>query len=76
MGAAVMARSTEEGSRTIVWAALASPEGGIPLHGHYTASCRVEEESDYSLSEEGKKVRERIWVSSVLVLLSSRVEHA
>ncbi|KIJ52357.1 hypothetical protein M422DRAFT_64871 [Sphaerobolus stellatus SS14] len=68
MGAKIMARTTEEGSRTLVWAALACPDGGIPLHGHYTATCRVEEESDYSLSEEGKVVRERVWDETLEVL--------
>lgn len=54
------------GSRALVWAAVAHPDAGAPLHGHYIHCCRVEEESDYSLSEEGEKVQERLWVSMII----------
>lgn len=57
-----MARTTEMGSRTLVWAGLAGKDGGGELHGRYTTSCRVEEESDYILSQEGAEVEDRLWV--------------
>lgn len=69
----VIGRTAEEGSRTIVWAALAHLDD--TLHGRYTTSCRIDEESDYSLSPEGKDVENRIWneTISVLEVVDSRV---
>lgn len=76
LGERLLARTVEMGSRAVVWAAVTHPDGGASLHGHYIHCCRVEEESDYSLSEEGKKVRERLWKETVEVLtkVDSRVE--
>jgi len=64
-----MARATDVGSRTFVWAALAGKDVGGEVHGRYTASCRVEEESDYVLSKEGGEVEERVWVSRICLSL-------
>ncbi|KIJ26440.1 hypothetical protein M422DRAFT_69867 [Sphaerobolus stellatus SS14] len=69
VGGYILARSVEMGSRAIVWASVANPDGGAPLHGHYVHCCRVEEESDYSLSEEGRKVQERLWKETLDVLI-------
>lgn len=53
---AVLARTSEEGSRCLVWAATNdTPQGA------YSASCRVEEESDYSLSSAGKDAQRKSW---------------
>jgi retinol dehydrogenase 12 len=70
-GELLLARSCEEGSRHVIWASIGTPsstrdkedgEGIRLLKGAYIAHCQVEECSDYALSEEGKAVRERIWV--------------
>ena len=57
---ALLARPTEMGSRCLIHAALGDTTGKV--HGKYLNNCRVEEESDYALSEEGMNVQERIWV--------------
>lgn len=53
------ARTTEYGSRTLVHGALAGTQE--TMQGKYLNLCRVEEESDFVISEEGKEVQERIW---------------
>lgn len=54
---ALLARSTEVGSRTLVNAGSAGPE----THGEYMSDCQVTRTSDWSLSEEGHKTQERFW---------------
>lgn len=58
--ASILRRTAEEGSRMIVWSALSHLDN--TLHGRYTNSFRIDEESDYSISSEGKEVEGRIWV--------------
>jgi len=69
--------SSEVGSRHLVWAAIGTPSGTRAkedgedirlLKGAYIANVGVEECSNYPLSEEGKAVRERIWVETVEIL--------
>jgi retinol dehydrogenase 12 len=62
----ILARSTEEGSRTLVWAATAGRDQTTlqeNLKGAYTSDCRVEEPSDFLFTKEGQEVEKRIWVS-------------
>lgn len=59
----LLARTVEVGSRTLVHAALAGDQS--EMQGRYLNRCRVEEESDFALSEEGGKVEEKIWVGHV-----------
>jgi len=69
-----LARTTETGSRTIMWGALAGRQGEV--HGRYTSNCRVEEESDLVLSEEGADIEERLWKETleILVQVDGRVK--
>lgn len=53
---AIMARSTEVGSRTIVHSAAA----GVESHGQYMSECRVKEPSTFVRSDEGAKTQERV----------------
>ncbi|KAF8589340.1 short-chain dehydrogenase [Ramaria rubella] len=64
----LMGRSIEMGSRTLVWAALAGKDAGGEVHGRYTTSCRVDEESDYVISPDGEKMEERLWQETLAVL--------
>jgi retinol dehydrogenase 12 len=61
----ILARTTGEGSRTLVWATTVgqnqSPES---LKGAYTSDRRVEEPSDFLYTKEGQEVEKRIWVSN------------
>jgi len=64
-------RSPEMGSRAVIWAALIEEdEKQQLLHGRYISSCRIAEESGYALSEEGRAVQRRVWVS----ILKNQVE--
>ncbi|KAG2039719.1 hypothetical protein BDR03DRAFT_933037 [Suillus americanus] len=60
------ARTSEMGSRTLVYAALAT--NAQDLHGKYMSSCEVVEECDYLLSAEGKAFSERLWWETLEVL--------
>jgi hypothetical protein len=55
------ARTSEMGSRNLVYAALAT--NAQDLHGRYMSSCEVVEECDFLLSAEGRAFSERLWVS-------------
>ncbi|THX79989.1 NAD(P)-binding protein [Aureobasidium pullulans] len=61
----LLARTTEVGGRTLVAAALGSPE----THGQYMSNSKVEEPSKFVRSEEGKKTQERVWAE-----LSAKLE--
>ena len=63
----LLARTTEMGSRTLVHAALAGTQSEV--QGRYLDTCRVGEESDYVIGEEGSKVEDRVWVSETLLVL-------
>ncbi|KAG1812234.1 NAD(P)-binding protein [Suillus subaureus] len=60
------ARTSEMGSRTLVYAALAT--NAQNLHGKYMSSCEVVEECDFLLSAEGKAFSERLWWETIEVL--------
>ena len=65
------------GSRTLVHAALADLDlkGSKRIDGRYLSSCRVEEESDFAISEEGRESEMRIWVRIYLsVLIVNRTD--
>lgn len=59
---ALVARTTEVGSRTLVHPAV--EPGERERHGRYLSACEVAEESDHILSEEGKEISRRLWVSA------------
>ncbi|KAF2095209.1 short-chain dehydrogenase [Rhizodiscina lignyota] len=51
------ARSTEVGSRTLVWGAAGGPE----THGKYMSDCKVAEFGRFVTTEEGVKTQQRTW---------------
>jgi NAD(P)-dependent dehydrogenase (short-subunit alcohol dehydrogenase family) len=68
---ALLARSTETGSRTLVWAALAGLDGldanlRDHMRGVYTEDCKIVEPSSFLFSPAGKAVEPRIWVRRLL----------
>ncbi|KAJ7650004.1 hypothetical protein FB45DRAFT_6922 [Roridomyces roridus] len=70
----LIARTAEMGSRTIIHAAASSE-----LHdGGYLANGRLERESDFARSEEGRKLQERLWDETMFLLcqLDSRVRES
>ena len=57
LGFALLARTTEVGSRTLV----AGAAGGVQTHGQYMAEGAVEDPSPLVVSEEGKILEEKVW---------------
>lgn len=64
----IFARTTEQGSRSLVWAAIGGDEDRDKLRGAYVALCQVSEASDYVLSDGGKRAQDVLWVSAELFL--------
>ncbi|EPE34833.1 NAD(P)-binding Rossmann-fold containing protein [Glarea lozoyensis ATCC 20868] len=60
----LVARKTEVGSRTLVFAAAANEDS----HGEYMCDCVVTPPSKFVRSEEGKKSQERVWTELVGIL--------
>lgn len=52
-----VARTTEQGSRTLVHAAAAGPE----THGRYLSDARIAEPSPLVASKEGEEAQRRVW---------------
>ncbi|MCJ1438202.1 hypothetical protein MMC27_007589 [Xylographa pallens] len=55
---ALLARTTEVGSRTLV----ASAAAGHETHGQYMGDSRIKSPAPFVLSEEGAKTQERVWI--------------
>ncbi|KAJ7078774.1 hypothetical protein C8R44DRAFT_910112 [Mycena epipterygia] len=64
----ILAWTAEEGSRQLVWAALAHQDHPEKLRGQFIAVSKVEEVSDYILSTEGAKVEDRVWDDTLDIL--------
>ena len=60
--AALLARTADEGSRQLVWAAVGGAGREFELRGGYVNKADLEEASDYALSDEGAAVQSRLWV--------------
>ena len=67
-----LARTSEEGSRQVVWAAVGEADTPDTLRGAYISLARVSEPSDYVLSEEGKKAQDKLWVSGFRASIPAR----
>ena len=52
-----LARSTEQGSRTLCNAV----EQGEETHGQYLADCKIGKLAPFVKSEEGQKTQKRVW---------------
>ena len=59
---ALLAYTTEEGSRQLVWAAVGGAGREFELRGGYVSMADLQEVSDYVLSDEGTVVQTRLWV--------------
>ncbi|KAM0322250.1 hypothetical protein ACHAPQ_009100, partial [Fusarium lateritium] len=53
----IFARTTEVGSRTLVHGVTQGEE----THGAYISECQIQNPSALVLSEEGKKIQDRLW---------------
>ncbi|KAJ7584587.1 hypothetical protein C8J56DRAFT_1166630 [Mycena floridula] len=61
------AMTTEEGSRHIVYNAVAELEGE-QLRGAYISYSKLDEPSDVVCGEEGKKIQDRLWDEMIVIL--------
>lgn len=64
VGLAVIGRTCEMGSRTLLAAATAGKES----HGKYMDSCKVGKESRFITSEEGAKAQKRVYAELMTIL--------
>jgi len=62
----ILARTTEVGSRMLVHAAVASALDGTT--GEYLNACKVDEPSDFVISEKGESASRRLWNETIAVL--------
>jgi hypothetical protein len=60
----LLARTTEEGSRQLVWAAVGGVGRESELRGGFVGNPNLQEVSDYVLRDEGAAVQTRLWVGS------------
>ncbi|KAF9485523.1 retinol dehydrogenase 12 [Pholiota conissans] len=58
---ALLARTSEEGSRQLVWAAIGHEDKKDELHGAYISLSQVTEPSDFVISEEGRIAQDKLW---------------
>ena len=66
LGKNLLARTTEQGSRQLVWACIGGKENVEHLHGAYISSMHVQEPSDFVVNEEGKLAQTKLWVNNIL----------
>ncbi|KAJ7699056.1 hypothetical protein B0H17DRAFT_927003 [Mycena rosella] len=64
----VLALTPEQGSRQLVWGAVAHEAHPEALCGAYISSAHVVEASDFVLSAQGAKVQDRVWDNMVEIL--------
>ncbi|KAF9651640.1 hypothetical protein BDM02DRAFT_3267016 [Thelephora ganbajun] len=63
-----ISRSTERGSRQLIFAALGNQDKPDEMKGAYITSSKVVEPSDYVISDEGAKVQKHLWHETLTVL--------
>ena len=59
-----LARTTEQGSRQLIWASIGGKDNVDQLRGAYISSMQVWESSDFVVSEEGKRAQTKLWVNN------------
>jgi len=57
----LLARTTEQGSRQLIWACIGGKDNIDQLRGAYISSMQVREPSDSVVSEEGKRAQAKLW---------------
>jgi hypothetical protein len=61
----IFARTTEEGSRQLVYAALAKTPD--EMRGKFVSFANTREPSDFVIGPLGKRAEDKLWVSSILL---------
>ena len=60
----LLARTTEQGSRQLIWACIGGKDNIDQLRGAYISSMQIREPSDTVISEEGIRAQTKLWVNS------------
>ncbi|KAG6856249.1 hypothetical protein H0H87_006108 [Tephrocybe sp. NHM501043] len=68
-----LARTSEEGSRQLVWAAVGGKDDEDKLRGAYVDGLRIVEASDFAVGEEGHVVQDKLWREVLHIL--GKVDH-
>jgi retinol dehydrogenase-12 len=58
-----LARTSEEGGRQLVYAAVGKRNNEDDMKGAYISNTAVVEPSDFVISEEGRMMQDNVWVS-------------
>jgi retinol dehydrogenase 12 len=56
-------RTSEEGSRNLIWAAIGGAGRAEELRGAYIEHCDIAAVSDLVSGKEGEEIQRRLWVS-------------
>ena len=72
----LLARTTEQGSRQLVWACIGGKDNIDQLRGAYISSMHIQEPSDSVVSEEGKRAQTKLWVKNYLSYYHITDKHA
>ncbi|KIJ64227.1 hypothetical protein HYDPIDRAFT_28664 [Hydnomerulius pinastri MD-312] len=64
----LMAWTSEQGSRQLVYAAIAERDKEDHMKGAFVSKAEVVEPSDFVLSEDGKRMQEAVWSETVEIL--------
>ncbi|VDB88772.1 unnamed protein product [Peniophora sp. CBMAI 1063] len=64
----LLARTSEEGSRDLVYAAVGGTEDEDALRGAFTNLQHVQEASDFVIGEVGQETQKRVWAEGVAIL--------
>ncbi|KAG6918164.1 hypothetical protein DXG01_016149 [Tephrocybe rancida] len=64
----LIARTSEEGSRQLIYAAVGGADDEDQLRGAYISCAQVSEASDFAIGAEGRVVRDKLWVEVVDIL--------
>ena len=59
-----LAWTSEQGSRQLVYAAVGERDNEDRMKGAYISRASVVEPSDFVISEEGKEMQDKLWVSA------------
>ena len=62
----LLARTSEQGSRQLIWACIGGKDNVDELRGAYISAMKIHEPSDSVVSEEGKRGQTIIWVNNRL----------
>ncbi|KAJ8520229.1 hypothetical protein ONZ45_g2901 [Pleurotus djamor] len=80
---ALLARTAEEGARQLVWASIGVPKksptgkvGEDAMRGAYVSFVKIEEPSNFVISERGKEFESRLWSDTLRILskLDDRIQ--